>query len=132
MARTRPPEATKPAPRCPDPRKPGNPATARGLGRESAITCGGCPATWTATGAAHCACCHQTFSTWRLFDAHRHARGEHGGCLDPSAIVNGVTGERVMFLREGMWRGPELTDEQKARMRGRVSEPTTTRPRRSV
>lgn len=32
------------------------------------ITCGGCPSTWTALGAAHCSACHRTFSNVGLFD----------------------------------------------------------------
>lgn len=77
------------------------------------ITCSGCTHTWTAGGAAHCAACHRTYSTPRLFDLHRAARGgEHGSCLDPEQILNG-SGERVMFFRNDMWRGPELTEEQK-------------------
>lgn len=66
-------------------------------------------------GAAHCAAegCHRLFSTVGLFDAHRHSRGERGGCVDPEKITNS-RGDRVLFFRDGMWRGPELTDEQKA------------------
>lgn len=77
-----------------------------------AISCNGCPNTWTAGGAAHCAACHRLFSTPRLFDLHRSARGERGACLDPAEIRT-ASGERVMFLRDGMWRGPEMTEEQK-------------------
>jgi hypothetical protein len=77
-------------------------------------TCGGCDRTWTATGAAHCAACHtEPFSTARLFDLHRSAAGEHGRCLNPAQIRNRA-GEQIMFLRDGMWRGPELTDDEKA------------------
>lgn len=79
------------------------------------ITCNGCTHTWTAGGAAHCATpsCHRTYSTPRLFDLHRSVKGgEHGSCLDPATLLNG-SGERVMFQRDGMWRGPEMTEEQK-------------------
>ena len=78
------------------------------------ITCSGCTNTWTAGGAAHCAApgCHRLFSTPRLFDLHRSVKGEHGACLDPEEIFNG-SGERVMYLRDGMFRGPEMTAEQK-------------------
>lgn len=81
-----------------------------------AITCTGCPARWTATGAAHCASCHRTFSSPRLFDAHRSTRGELGSCVDPVTLTvqtGARAGEPVMFFRDGMWRGPEMTDEQK-------------------
>lgn len=79
-----------------------------------AIRCVGCDHTWTATGAAHCAACHTApFSTARLFDLHRSTRGgEHGSCLDPAQILN-RSGERIMLFRDGMWRGPEMTEEQK-------------------
>lgn len=84
------------------------------------ITCGGCDATWTGTGRAHCAAsgCHRTFAAAALFDLHRSARGEHGSCLDPESIRHGKTGERLMFYRNGMWRGPEMTEEQKAKAFG--------------
>lgn len=76
-------------------------------------TCGGCDQTWTAIGAAHCGACHTApFSTARLFDLHRTAIGEHGRCLNPGQIRNRAD-EQVMFLRDGMWRGPELTDDEK-------------------
>ena len=90
------------------------------------ITCNGCDRVWTATGAAHCAACHAApFATAGLFDQHRSAAGEHGTCLDPEKILNRRTGERMMFLRNGMWRGPEMTDEQKlARFSATSSEPS--------
>lgn len=87
--------------------------------RHPRITCGGCDASWTALGAAHCSGCHRTFSSVGLFDRHRTAAGgEHGSCLDPGRLVNASTGERVAFLRDGIWRGPEMTDEVKARKFG--------------
>lgn len=74
----------------------------------TAITCGGCPSTWTAPGAAHCAAqgCHQTFTSVGLFDRHRSPVGAHGSCREPLAIG--------LEFRDGMWRGPAMTDEQKA------------------
>jgi len=58
-------------------------------------------------GAAHCSGCHRTFSTANLFDRHR----VDGRCSDPESIISkprdGSVGERVMFFRDGMWRGPE-------------------------
>jgi hypothetical protein len=82
------------------------------------ITCSGCSAVWTATGAAHCSAaeCHRTFSTPRLFDSHRHARGDHGGCLNPAMLTNARTGDRIMFLRDGMWRNPEMPPDQRERV----------------
>ena len=83
------------------------------------ITCGGCDATWTAPGACHCGGCHRLFATLPLFDAHRSAEGAHGACLDPETVV-GEYGQRRLFFRAGMWRGPELTEEQRANLRERV------------
>jgi hypothetical protein len=81
------------------------------------ITCGGCTATWTAPGAAHCSGCHRSFSGVGLFDAHRSQYGERGACLDPATLTvkhGHRAGEPLMYYRAGMWRGPESTDEQKA------------------
>lgn len=74
------------------------------------ITCR-CGARWTARTAAHCAAvgCHRTFAGASLFDAHRRSIGDHGACRDPAEIVT-ASGERVMFYRGGMWRGPEDPD----------------------
>lgn len=85
------------------------------------ITCGGCDTRWTAPNAAHCAArgCHQTFASVNLFDAHRSQEGERGACIPP-AEVQGRHGEQRLFFRDGMWRGPELTDEQRARLRETV------------
>jgi hypothetical protein len=75
----------------------------------SYMTCR-CGAQWTARGAAHCAApgCHRTFAGVTLFDAHRTSSGERGTCRDPATITK--AGERVMFHRNGMWRGPEDPD----------------------
>lgn len=82
-------------------------------------SCVKCGQTWTALGAAHCTACHTApFATARLFDLHRSAAGgEHGSCLNPYQIFNGRR-ERVMFLRDGMWRGPEMDEETKAKRFG--------------
>lgn len=87
-------------------------------------SCGGCGATWTGTGPAHCGSCHRhPFASSGLFDLHRSTKGgEHGSCLDPFQVLK--NGERVMFLRDGMWRGPQMTDEQKARRFGSREETT--------
>jgi hypothetical protein len=78
-----------------------------------------CGATWTALGAAHCSACHRTFVGASLFDQHRTQRGEHGGCLEPAEIRNRA-GYQQMFYRDGMWHGPEMTEQQK---RDRFGEP---------
>lgn len=77
------------------------------------ITCSGCDTTWTGATRCHCSAegCHRTFAGLGLFDRHRHNRGEHGGCDDP-ANIRTQAGERVMFLRDGIWSGPEMTEEQ--------------------
>jgi hypothetical protein len=79
-------------------------------------SCGRCPATWTGQTRAHCAApgCHRTFSGASTFDQHRSQAGEHGSCTDPATVVNSRTGERLLFERDGIWSGPEMTDEQKA------------------
>lgn len=71
--------------------------------------CGGCGALWTGTRACHCACacCHATFSSVSLFDAHRVAEGEHSACRDPATLPQVV-------WRDSMWRSPEMTGEEKA------------------
>jgi hypothetical protein len=82
---------------------------------------GACGGTWTALGAMHCGSCHQLFSSIRLFDQHRSTKGgEHGSCLNPYQVFH--NGERVMFLRDGMWRGPVMTDEEKLRRFGTREE----------
>lgn len=85
-------------------------STARTAYPSDAASCGGCDARWTALGAAHCAGCHRTFSGLRLFDAHRHARGDRGGCTDPETLPG-------IEYRDGMWRGPAMTDAERDRTR---------------
>lgn len=77
-------------------------------------SCGRCPATWTGQSRAHCSGCHRTFSSVGTFDAHRSAAGGRGECLDPASVTNRA-GEQVLFERDGIWSGPEMTDEAKAR-----------------
>lgn len=79
------------------------------------ITCGGCDATWTGSTFTHCANCHRTFGGVALFDRHRQAYGEHGKCLNPATVFTSQ-GERLMFCRDGIWRGPEPTEEQRIAM----------------
>ncbi len=85
-------------------------------------TCGTCSATWTGVSVCHCAGCHCTFVTATLFDAHRVQYGERGACRRPADLTftsGPRSGEPVMFFREGMWRGPEMTEEQKLARFGR-------------
>jgi hypothetical protein len=85
----------------------------RHMRRSEVITCR-CGARWTDLRVAHCGECHVSFGGPSQFDLHRHQRGEHGGCLDPETITN-QRGERLLFQRDdGVWRGPEMSDEAKA------------------
>ena len=79
------------------------------------IGCGGCDAKWTGVAAAHCAApgCHRTFSGPTAFDKHRVGTGERGRCSDPADLVNARTGAPVLEFRDGMWRGPGMTDDAK-------------------
>lgn len=81
------------------------------------ISCGGCPSTWTGEGRAHCSKCHRLFSSASTFDQHRSMSGPHGTCVDPETLTN-KDGARLLFLRNGMWCGPEMTKEAKARVFG--------------
>jgi len=62
-----------------------------------------CDATWTGKNICHCSVCHRTFSGVTLFDKHRKV--EPGECT--------LAGE--MEFRNGMWRWPEMTEEEKTR-----------------
>lgn len=77
-----------------------------------------CGHTWTALGAAHCSSCHRTFSAVGLFDKHRSAVGDHGRCHNPAEILHNRTQEQLMHFRDDMWRGPEMTDQQKQAIYG--------------
>ena len=81
-------------------------------------TCAACTTSWTGVAVAHCGSCHQTFAGPGLFDRHRQQYGERGRCVDP-AEVRGRDGYRILFLRDGMWRGPEADDEKLTALRGR-------------
>lgn len=80
-------------------------------------SCRGCPEVWAAAGAAHCSGCHQTFSSVTLFDHHRSAVGEYGTCLDPLGLHD-KAGYRTHLFRDGMWRSPEMTEDEKTRVFG--------------
>lgn len=88
-----------------------------------------CGATWTGLSRAHCSGCGHTFAAVSYFDRHRTNKGEHGTCLD-SATITDTNGNRVLFHRNGYWTGPEMTNEQKTRIRrGKPQVPVAdTRP----
>lgn len=73
-----------------------------------ANSCRGCNAAWTGNQACHCSNCHHTFSGITLFDIHRSQDGERGSCKSPEEFSTNQAGIQVMFLRSGMWRGPEI------------------------
>lgn len=72
-----------------------------------------CGHTWTGLSPAHCSACHKTFAAPGLFDRHRTAHGDHGQCKNPAHIHHQTTGEPLMYYRNGMWRGREMTDAEK-------------------
>lgn len=76
------------------------------------ITHGACGKTWSGNGVAHCSGCHENFSGVGLFDRHRSITGAHGTCVPPDQLRT-TGGERVCELRDGVWRYPEMTEEQK-------------------
>lgn len=82
------------------------------------FTCGGCDTRWTGFNRCHCSGCHRTFSGLALFDAHRRDIRGVGTCLNPAQITT-KTGDPAMRLDGGLWRGPELTAEQKTQLFGR-------------
>jgi hypothetical protein len=82
-------------------------------------TCPRCLAAWGGSRPAHCGSCHLTFSGLELFDAHRDHHGDHGRCVPPDTVLDSH-GRRRMFLRDGVWRGPEMTTEAKARVQGKA------------
>lgn len=78
-------------------------------------SCSGCSAVWTGAHIAHCSACHSTFAAVGLFDAHRSIAGNSGTCRDPATLTYRTgqrAGERVMFWRDGLWRAPEMPDEE--------------------
>ena len=113
---TRAPQADATPVSAPTPTNPEKTSETRDPNRGIAFSCSGCESRWTGTSRAHCAApgCHRTFSTPNLFDLHRSARGDRGTCLDPATVRN-RHGERLLFFRDGLWRGPEMTDVERAR-----------------
>lgn len=49
----------------------------------TAYGCAKCPNRWDGLDTCHCASCHSTFTTVRVFDRHRR----NGSCLPPEAVV---------------------------------------------
>lgn len=61
------------------------------------LTCGGCDATWSGAGRAHCSGCHRTFGGLSMFERHRVA----SKCVDPA-------GWDDARLVDGLWVGPAM------------------------
>jgi hypothetical protein len=83
-----------------------------------------CGAKWYGVSRCHCSACHRTFSGVALFDRHRSSAGEHGTCLDPATLIvqrGARTGQPEMYLREGVWSGPEMDEATKRARFGRAS-----------
>lgn len=76
------------------------------------VCCGGCAARWSGTLIAHCGACHLSFGSTRWFDRHRRL----DRCLDPIDIRD-PEGYQAMRLVDGVWRGPDASEEMKARFR---------------
>lgn len=68
--------------------------------------CGGCTARWQSWSLAHCASCHESFSSPSLFDRHRLHQGEHGRCEHPSVLPAKRGGTDRMVNVRGVWREP--------------------------
>lgn len=77
-------------------------------------SCGGCEARWRGTAQAHCGACHRSFNSVSAFDQHRR----RDTCLDP-LDVRDRDGYAAMRLIDGVWRGREMPDEQRARFGSR-------------
>jgi hypothetical protein len=59
------------------------------------VTCGGCTAAWAGEDRAHCGCCHVTYDSIVLYDAHRAG----GLCVRPHALG-------LVSTKNGIWRQP--------------------------
>ncbi len=59
------------------------------------ITCGGCTSGWAGDDRAHCGCCHVTFDSIALYDAHRTG----GSCVRPRVLG-------LVPTKNGIWREP--------------------------
>lgn len=88
------------------------PMTSRSPRPGEIVSCGGCTVTWKGVGAAHCGACHLTFSSTKWFDRHRRL----GRCIEPIDIRD-AQGYQVLRQVDGMWRGPEIEDWARDRLR---------------
>lgn len=65
-------------------------------------TCARCAARWTGTRSAHCAACHETFTSASGFDRHRVG----GACVDPAGVGLVPRAARSTETRGTAWRFP--------------------------
>lgn len=83
--------------------------------------CARCGVTWGGLARCHCSACHLTFSALSYFDQHRWHKDGRDGCWHPSELS---TRGQPLVCRDGIWGGPELSAEQKARLFRRVEGET--------
>lgn len=50
--------------------------------------CRSCDRQWSGVTQAHCARCHEHFSTANVFDLHWRGRGEERACVAPATILD--------------------------------------------
>ena len=70
-----------------------------------------CGARWTGTNRAHCATCHETFSSVAAFDFHRR-----GGLCSPPAEVGMARGKHGYWVSKPMpadWVAKQVTHQLK-------------------
>lgn len=75
--------------------------------------CKSCAKTWTGLRIAHCALCHQTFTTPANFDRHRAGRKTHGVKLAAGECHAGDVCGLVLNDR-GQWAMPGRETEAEA------------------
>ena len=104
--------------------QPKGPLMAASESTGAKVRCGGCPQTWTALGAAHCAACHVTFSTASNFDKHRA-----GKRIDKRTVVGTGTctapAELGMVLNKGGYWGMPADEDALSRLRSRSQSAET-------
>lgn len=94
-----------PSPPLPIQDTPENPATHAGKA-SNRITCARCTTWWTGLTAAHCAACHQTFTSTAAFTSHRTGNQ----CTNPADHPDRYTPAGRPWpgwSLPGTWRGPD-------------------------
>lgn len=82
------------------------------------ITCR-CGAAWSGVSRCHCSGCHITWSGATLFDQHRWHKGGKDGCWPPGELT---AQGKPLVSRDGIWGGPEMTEQQKTARFGRRAQ----------